>query len=126
MMMSNTREDGEDFWVDVNPQNQEDNGKGEEGAASPKEGLRRISPLKHLGRLRGQGRRGYWVGRRAQQVQGRIKSTRRGDQVNEDSKSSRNNRVKWVEFGTEAGPGAAVTTCANSGAKSAEMDEELV
>ena len=121
-----TGEDGEDFWVDVNPQDQTDNGRGTEEVDSPNEGLRRNSPLKHLGRLRGQGRRGYWVGKRAQQVLGRIKSTRRGDSVNQDSKSTRENRVKRAAPGTEAGPGADVKPCATTGAKSAEVEKELV
>ena len=66
------------------------------------------------------------MGRRAQQIQGRIKSTRREVLVSKDSKSSRETRAEGVELGTEAGTGAEVTTCATSGAKSAERDEELV
>ena len=119
----NTGEEGEDNWVDVDPPELTDNGRGTEEAACPNEGLRRISPSKNLGRLRGQGRRGYWVGRRAQQIQGRMKSTRREALVSKDSKESRETRAEGVELGTEAGTGAEVTTCATSGAKSAERDE---
>ena len=90
--------------MDVDPPELTDNGRGTEEAACPNEGLRRISPSKNLGRLKGQGRRGYWVGRRELQLQGRIRSEQKGAHVHQDTKSTRETRVKGAAPGTEAGP----------------------
>ena len=96
--------------MDVEPPDQAAIGRRTEDTASPKQSLGRNSPLRHPGRLRGQGRRGYWVGKRAQQVQGRIKSTKKGATVKLDSKDSRNNGAQGDEFWVEAGTRTDVTT----------------
>ena len=100
----------EDNWVDIIPTDQGATGKRTEGAASTKQSLRRISPLKGSGRLGGKKGRGAWMGRKEDLIKGRIRSAaNRGEQVSKDSKSTGKNRVKWEEnTGTGTGPGAGL------------------
>ena len=97
--------------MDINPQEQAAIGRGTEGAASPKHSPGRTPPNNDSGRLRGKGRRVYWVGKREMQVQGRIRSKQKGAHVSEDTKVSRANRVKRVAAGAEAGPQTERTSC---------------
>ena len=99
-----TREEEEDNWVDVCPQEMAAEGRGTEGKTSPKQSPGRKSPLRNSGRHRGRGRRGYWLGRRELQLQGRIRSEQRGANVQHDTKSTRETRVEGVALGAEAGP----------------------
>ena len=103
-------EDGEAEWVDVEPQDQIDNGNETEETASPKQSLRRLTPKKDPGRLRGKGRRGYWIGRLQQQKKGRIKSAEGATLVMDDSKVPGKDRVKGVEPRAGTGPGSTGTS----------------
>ena len=85
-------EDEEDNWVDVNLLEGEANGRGTEGAASPKQSLGRQSPVSKPGRPGGRKGRGYWVRRKGELLKGRIKSADGGGQVKKDSKGTREQR----------------------------------
>ena len=106
-----SREEEEAQWVDCEPSDQRGDGREVEEAARPLLDLRRpSSPSKDLGRLRGKGKRGYWVGR-TKHIKGRIKSHARGEElVKNDSKSNGTHRVKGSEPRAGTGPGPSVTT----------------
>ena len=111
------REEEEDNWVDMKPADQGANGKRTEGAASTKQSLRRTSPLKCPGRLKGRKGRGAWMGRKEDLIKGRTKSgANRGEPVNRDSKSKGRNRVKWEEnSGIGTGPGHGLDPLSSPG-----------
>ena len=71
--------------------------------------------MRDSGRHKGKGRRGYWVGKRALQVQGRMKSDQKGANVHKDTKSSGETRVKGVALGAGAGPENSSDHCTTSG-----------
>ena len=96
--------------MDVEPPDLEAIRRRTENTASPKQSLGRNSPLRQPGSLRGQGRRGYWVGKRSQQVQGRIKSTQKGATVKLEAKDSRNNGAQGDEPRVETRTRTDVTT----------------
>ena len=108
-------EEEEDNWVDVDPLEGTANGRGTEEKTSPKQSPGRKSPLRDPGRHRGRGKRGYWVGRRALQVQGRMKSEQKGANVYKDTKSSGETRAEGVAPGTGAGPENSSDHCTTSG-----------
>ena len=88
-----------------------------------KQDLRKPSPVKYTVRLRGKGVRGYWVGRRTGQIQGRIKSELKGDQeVTNDSKCNGKTRVKGIETRAGAGP-ETIDHGATTRTESAEEEE---
>ena len=102
-----TGEDEEDNWVDVKPLEGEANGRGTEGAASPKQSLGRQSPVSKPGRPGGRKGRGYWVRRKGELLKGRIKSAEGGGQVKKDSKGTREQR-EGEDTRAGPGPGAGV------------------
>ena len=85
--------------MDVDPLEITADGRGTEGKTSTKESPGRKSPLRDSRRNRGTGRRGYWVGRRQQQIQGRIRSEQRGANISKDIKSNRETKVKGPHQG---------------------------
>ena len=100
-----SREEEEDNWVDVQTTEREAAGRGTEGAASPKQSLRRISPIKGSGKLGGRRGRGAWMGRKEDLLKGRIKSANRGATVSKDTKSKGTNVGIEGEEDTRAGTG---------------------
>ena len=94
--------------MDVQTTGKGANGRGTEGAASPKHSLRRISPSKDSGRLGGRRGRGSWMGRKEAILKGRIKSAaKRGETVQEDYKARGNDGVEGEEdTGAGTGPGS--------------------
>ena len=118
-----SREEEEAEWEDVELLGRRGPGKETKGAASTTQDLRKPSPVKYTGRLRGKGVRGYWVGRRTGQIQGRIKSELKGDQeVTNDSKCNGKTRVKGIETRAGAGP-ETIDHGATTRTESAEEEE---
>ena len=89
----------EDNWEDIQEEDEEDKPSGKETASetSPKaQGKVKLVSPRHQGR---QGGRGYWVKKREAQIMGRTKSKCGGDTSPQDSKYSKQRRVKGSNFG---------------------------
>ena len=70
---TDTGEDEEDLWEEVEPNNLVTTGIEAEGTG-PRPSIGRKSPLRDLGRLGGRGRRRYWGIRREKQLRKSLKS----------------------------------------------------
>ena len=90
---TNTGEDEEDLWVDVDPTNLGADGNGAEEGTVTRPNIGRQSPLRDLGRLGGRGRRGFWVRRREEQLN-KSKKPNVGHGEDSPTKDSKQYRVK--------------------------------